>query len=152
VIDSRVARHGANPWNLVPDGDRTEADGRVRVVEADIGDTDRPDVRDATVAADVVFNLAGQVSHVDSMDDPLFDLNVNTTSQFRYLELLRRENPSATVVFTSTRKTFGKRRYLPSTRTTRWRRSTSTASPSTPPSSCTSSTTTCTASPPARCD
>ncbi len=82
VIDARVARHGANPWNLVPDGDRTDADDRIAVVEADIGATDRPDVRDATVAADVVFNLAGQVSHVDSMDDPLFDLDVNTTSQF----------------------------------------------------------------------
>jgi nucleoside-diphosphate-sugar epimerase len=47
------------------------------------------------------------------MDDPLFDLHVNTTSQFRYLELLRRENPGATVVFTSTRQIFGKPRYLP---------------------------------------
>jgi UDP-glucose 4-epimerase len=61
----------------------------------------------------VVFNLAGQVSHVDSMDDPLFDLHVNTTSQFRFLELLRRENPTATVVYTSTRQIFGKPRYLP---------------------------------------
>ena len=47
------------------------------------------------------------------MDDPLFDLDVNTTSQFRFLELLRRENPSATVVYTSTRQIFGKPRYLP---------------------------------------
>jgi UDP-glucose 4-epimerase len=97
----------------VPDGASTEPDTRVAVIEADIGDTDRPDVRAATVAADIVFNLAGQVSHVDSMDDPLFDLEVNTTSQFRYLELLRRENPAATVVYTSTRQIFGKPRYLP---------------------------------------
>ena len=47
------------------------------------------------------------------MDDPLFDLDVNTTSQFRFLELLRRENPSVTVVYTSTRQIFGKPRYLP---------------------------------------
>src|SRR5882724_2305870 len=67
VVDARVERHGANPANLVPDG---------------------------------------QVSHVDSMDDPLFDLDVNTTGQFRFLELLRRENPSATVVYTSTRQIF----------------------------------------------
>ncbi|HEU5309702.1 MAG TPA: NAD-dependent epimerase/dehydratase family protein [Acidimicrobiia bacterium] len=113
VIDARVARHGADPHNLVPDGASTEPDTRVAVIEADIGDTDRPDVRAATVAADIVFNLAGQVSHVDSMDDPLFDLEVNTTSQFRYLELLRRENPAATVVYTSTRQIFGKPRYLP---------------------------------------
>jgi UDP-glucose 4-epimerase len=113
VIDSRVARHGANPYNLVPDGDLTTPDARIAVVEAGIGDTDRSDVRDATVRAEVVFNLAGQVSHVDSMEDPLFDLEVNTTSQFRYLELLRRENPTATVVYTSTRQIFGKPRYLP---------------------------------------
>jgi UDP-glucose 4-epimerase len=117
VIDSQVARHGADPHNLVADGATVDAasrpDGRVAVVVADIGDTDRADVHDATVAADVVFNLAGQVSHVDSMDDPLFDLDVNTTSQFRYLELLRKENPSATVVYTSTRQIFGKPRYLP---------------------------------------
>jgi nucleoside-diphosphate-sugar epimerase len=83
------------------------------VIEADIGATDRVDVRAATLGADMVFNLAGQVSHVDSMADPLFDLDVNTTSQFRFLELLRRENPEATVVYTSTRQIFGKPRYLP---------------------------------------
>ena len=98
----------------MPDGQGvTEPDPRIAVVEADLAATDRPDVRDAAVGADVVFNLAGQVSHVDSMDDPLFDLDVNTTSQFRFLELLRRENPSATVVYTSTRQIFGKPRYLP---------------------------------------
>jgi UDP-glucose 4-epimerase len=113
VIDSRVPRHGANPANLVPDGDHDEPDPRIAVVESDIGAVDHAGVRDATVAAEVVFNLAGQVSHVDSMDDPLFDLEVNTTSQFRFLELLRRENPTATVVYTSTRQIFGKPRYLP---------------------------------------
>ena len=114
VIDSQVARHGANPANLVPDGRGiTEPDPRIALVEADLAATDRPDVREAAVGAEVVFNLAGQVSHVDSMDDPLFDLDVNTTSQFRFLELLRRENPSATVVYTSTRQIFGKPRYLP---------------------------------------
>jgi UDP-glucose 4-epimerase len=113
VIDARVARHGANPHNLVPDGPSREPDARIALVEADIGETDHPEVRRTTIAAEVVFNLAGQVSHVDSMDDPLFDLDVNTTSHFRYLELLRRENPSATVVYTSTRQIFGKPRYLP---------------------------------------
>ena len=113
VIDARIARHGANPCNLVPDGEHDQPDGRVTVVEADLADVDRPDVRDAILAADVVFNLAGQVSHGDSMDDPLFDLQVNTTSQFRLLELLRRENAAAVVVYTSTRQIFGKPRYLP---------------------------------------
>ncbi len=103
----------------MPDGDLPEGstepvpDARIRVVEADLGDVDRPDVREVATAAEFVFNLAGQVSHVDSMDDPLFDLGVNTTSQFRFLELLRRDNVGATVVYTSTRQIFGKPRYLP---------------------------------------
>jgi UDP-glucose 4-epimerase len=115
VLDSRVPRHGANPFNLVPDGeaDRGGADPRIAVVEADVGAVDRTDVRDAAASVDLVFNLAGQVSHVDSMAAPLFDLSVNTTSQFAFLEMLRTVNPAARVVYTSTRQIFGKPKYLP---------------------------------------
>jgi UDP-glucose 4-epimerase len=116
VLDSLVARHGGNPQNLVPDGVTDGAaarDPRIEVVEAAVGDTDDARVRSVATDAEVVFNLAGQVSHVDSMDDPLFDLDANTTGQFAFLELLRRHNPDATVVYTSTRQIFGRPRYLP---------------------------------------
>ena len=112
VVDARVPRHGANDWNLVPDG-RTEPDPRIDVIEADLADVDDPSVRDAALGAELVFNLAGQVSHVDSMNDPLFDLRSNTTSQFAFVDLLARNNPDAIVVFTSTRQLFGRPRYLP---------------------------------------
>jgi UDP-glucose 4-epimerase len=110
VVDARFARHGANPRNLVGD-DESEPDPRIMVVEAELGDT--APVREAVAGCDVVFNLAGQVSHVDSMRDPLFDLRVNTTSQLAFLELVRRETPDTVVVYTSTRQIFGKPRYLP---------------------------------------
>ena len=128
VLDSRVPNHGANPHNLVPSGplvfepgsepdalepDDHTPDGRILVVDADVADVTDEAVRRAVISADIVFNLAGQVSHVDSMNDPLFDLQANTTSQFSFLELLRRENADAVVVFTSTRQIFGKPRYLP---------------------------------------
>ena len=112
VIDALIPRHGANRRNLVADGSR-DVDPAIRVVEADVGDVERDDVRAAAVEAELVFNLAGQVSHVDSMSDPVFDLQVNTTSQFAFLDLVRRENPDAAVVYTSTRQIFGKPRYLP---------------------------------------
>ena len=112
VLDARVPRHGANTRNLVPD-DGTDVEPAIVVVEGNLLEVDRSDVRDAATTADVVFNLAGQVSHVDSMADPLFDLESNTTSQFAFLDLLRRENAGARVVFTSTRQLFGKPRYLP---------------------------------------
>jgi UDP-glucose 4-epimerase len=112
VIDARVARHGANDWNLVPDGG-AERDPRIAVIEADVADVDDSLVREAALNAELVFNLAGQVSHVDSMDDPLFDLHSNTTSQFAFVDLLARHNAEAVVVFASTRQLFGRPRYLP---------------------------------------
>ncbi len=112
VVDARYPRHGADDHNLVPN-DAEEADTRIALVEADIGDTEHAALRRATSGAELVFNLAGQVSHVDSMQDPVFDLRVNAESQLAFLELLRRESPDATVVYTSTRQIFGKPRYLP---------------------------------------
>jgi UDP-glucose 4-epimerase len=105
VVDSRVPTHGANQHNL--DG----AARRIDVIEADVGDGDA--VRDATARADVIFNLAGQVSHVESMARPLFDLDVNTRSQLAFLEILRAAGSQAVVVYTSTRQIFGHPRYLP---------------------------------------
>ena len=67
-----------------------------------------------------MFDLAGQVSHMDSMTDPLFDLQVNAVSQFAFLEQVRRVAPDATVVYTSTRDSTGSLGICPSTRNTRW--------------------------------
>ena len=35
---------------------------------------------------DIIFNLAGQTSHLDSMEDPLTDLDINCRSQITILE------------------------------------------------------------------
>ncbi len=43
---------------------------------------------------DVIFNLAGQVSHIDSMHDPFTDLEINARSQLSILEACRHENPA----------------------------------------------------------
>src|SRR5262245_11237869 len=116
VVDASFPRHGANPNNLVPDGrnlGEPVPDERIRVVHADVGNVQDEAVREVATRADIVFNLAGQVSHVDSMAGSEFDLASNTSSQFAFLELLRRENASAVVVYTSTRQIFGRPRYLP---------------------------------------
>lgn len=103
VVDALVPRHGGNVHNL---------DGvDVSVIVADVGDAAA--AGRAITSAEVVFNMAGQVSHVDSMDDPLGDLDLNTRSQLRFLEMLRRLNPDVTVVYASTRQIYGRPRYLP---------------------------------------
>jgi nucleoside-diphosphate-sugar epimerase len=67
----------------------------------------------AVRGADVVFNVAGQVSHHESMTDPLRDLDLNARSHLAFLEILRAVNPTARVVHTSTRQVYGRPRYLP---------------------------------------
>src|SRR5205807_1447908 len=60
-----------------------------------------------------VFNLAGQVSHIDSMHDPETDLEINCKAQLGLMESLRATNSEARVVYASTRQVYGKPQYLP---------------------------------------
>ena len=62
---------------------------------------------------DVIFNLAGQVSHIDSMQDPYTDLEINCRSQLSMLEACRRYNPRVKVVFAGTRQVYGRPDSLP---------------------------------------
>ncbi len=97
IIDALVDGHG---------GSRRNVDGLdVDILEAEIGDAA---VGDAVTGADIIFNLAGQVSHLASMREPLHDLHVNAVTHASFLEILRRVNPTARVVHTSTRQVYGR--------------------------------------------
>jgi nucleoside-diphosphate-sugar epimerase len=60
-----------------------------------------------------LFNLAGQTSHLDSMTDPVTDLNINSAAQLHILEACRLHNRDLKIVFASTRQVYGRPRYLP---------------------------------------
>ena len=62
---------------------------------------------------DVIFNLAGQVSHIDSMQDPHTDLDINCRAQLSLLEACRHHNPGVKVVFAGTRQIYGRPERLP---------------------------------------
>lgn len=62
---------------------------------------------------EIIFNLAGQTSHVDSMTDPYTDLDINAKAQLSILEACKNYNPAAKVVFASTRQIYGRPHYLP---------------------------------------
>ena len=102
AVDSLVPQHGGDPDNV--------AGLDVDVVVADIGS---PEVVAAVHGADIVFNVAGQVSHLASMREPLRDLDLNVRSHLAFLETLRHEAPGAAIVQTSTRQVYGRPRYLP---------------------------------------
>jgi UDP-glucose 4-epimerase len=62
---------------------------------------------------EVIFNLAGQVSHIDSMREPYTDLEINCRAQLSILEACRRFNPGVKVVFAGTRQVYGRPDRLP---------------------------------------
>jgi UDP-glucose 4-epimerase len=77
-----------------------------RVVECDLRDITA--MRAAVAGQDLVVNLAGQSGAVRSMEDPFTDLDVNCRGNLVLLEALREENPSARLVFVSSRLTYGR--------------------------------------------
>lgn len=62
---------------------------------------------------DCIFNLAGTLSHIDSMKDPFTDLEINCVAQLSILESCRRYNPQVKILFAGTRGQYGKVDYLP---------------------------------------
>jgi UDP-glucose 4-epimerase len=105
LVDSLIPDYGGNLFNIDGIADR------VRVNIADIRQQSTMNflVRDR----DVVFNLAGQVSHIDSMRDPYTDLEINCRSQLTILEACRYHNPAVKVVFAGTRQIYGHPDSLP---------------------------------------
>jgi UDP-glucose 4-epimerase len=105
LVDSLIPAYGGNLFNI--DG----IAGRVTVNVADIRQQSTMNylVQDRAV----IFNLAGQVSHIDSIRDPYTDLDVNCRSQLTILEACRHNNPSVKVVYAGTRQVYGKPDSLP---------------------------------------
>lgn len=105
VFDSAVEGCGANIHNIDPVLDR------IHLIRADIADA--ADYADQWSDVDVIFNLAGEISHIHSMTVPERDLQINTVAQLRFLLAVRRFAPSARIVYAGTRQIYGIPEYLP---------------------------------------
>ena len=105
LVDSLIPEYGGNRFNIA---------GIEHQVQVNIADVRDPHAMNALVpGADVIFNLAGQVSHLDSMADPFTDLEINARSQLFILEACRHHNPDAKIVYAGTRQSYGRPLYLP---------------------------------------
>jgi UDP-glucose 4-epimerase len=105
LVDSLIPDYGGNLFNIDGIADRV----KVNVADVRQQSTMNYLVRDQ----DVIFNLAGQVSHIDSMRDPYTDLEINCRSQLTILEACRYHNPGVKVVFAGTRQVYGRPDSLP---------------------------------------
>jgi len=105
LVDSLIPEYGGNMANI------RGIEDQVRVNISDVRDPHS--MRHLVQGVDVVFNMAGQTSHMDSMADPYTDLETNAHAQLSILETLRHYNPKSKIVFASTRQLYGKPDYLP---------------------------------------
>ncbi|MDT5270431.1 MAG: UDP-glucose 4-epimerase [Acidobacteriota bacterium] len=105
VLDALMPEQGGNLYNL------RDLLGRVEVHTADL--RDQRVVSHLVGGVDYIFNLAGSVSHLESMQQPLRDLELNCAAHVTLLEACRNFNPHVKIIFTSTRQVYGKPVYLP---------------------------------------
>lgn len=105
LVDSLIDEYGGNLFNIAGIEDR---------VHVNISDVrDEHSLRYLLRGQDVLFNLAGQTSHLDSMVNPYSDLEINCRAQLSILEACRHQNPELRIVFASTRQIYGRPRQLP---------------------------------------
>jgi nucleoside-diphosphate-sugar epimerase len=105
VVDSLIPEYGGNLRNL------HDIKDKITVSLSDVRDV--ASINDLIKGHDFLFNLAGQSSHLDSMQDPITDLEINAKAQLSILEACRKYNPGIRIVFASTRQIYGKPKYFP---------------------------------------
>lgn len=105
ILDNLAPQYGGNLFNL---------DGLLDRIEFVYGDIrEMQIVREVVRDQDVIFDLAAQVSYVDSNLDPFFDLDINCRGHLTVLEACREVNPSARLIFSSSRFVYGTIDYNP---------------------------------------
>ena len=105
LVDSLEPDSGANVFNVI------DIKKQVRFIQADIRDEQK--IKQAIQRTKFLFNLAGQSSHLGSVQNPIKDLEVNGVGQLMLLELCRQYNPEIRVVYAGTRQIYGRTKYLP---------------------------------------
>jgi UDP-glucose 4-epimerase len=105
IVDSLIPNYGGNLHNV------KDFEEKITINICDVRDPHA--MKYLIQGKDYLFNLAGQTSHMDSMSDPITDLEINAAAQLSILESCRQVNTKIKVIFASTRQIYGKPDYLP---------------------------------------
>jgi UDP-glucose 4-epimerase len=99
ILDNMLPMQGGNLFNIKP-------------IKNDVT-VDLADIRNRLLMnkhvqnKDYIFHLAGQVNHIDSMKNPLKDLDINCRGTLVLLEACRKYNRDVKIIFTGTRGQYG---------------------------------------------
>jgi len=105
IVDNMMPRLGGNLFNV------KEIMDHIQVNFSDVRDEHSMDylVKDQ----DFIFHLAGQVNHVDSIRNPIQDLDINCRGTLVLLESCRKYNREVKIIFSGTRGEYGASVKLP---------------------------------------
>ena len=99
IMDAMLPLYGGNIFNIEPIKDR------VSLNIADIRDISA--LNYLVKGKDIIFNLAAQVSYIDSQSEPLLDLDINCKGHLLLLEACRQFNPDIKILFSGSRLEYG---------------------------------------------
>jgi len=100
VLDSLDPRLRANTDNL------RNVWNQIRFIRGSMGDEHL--IAEVVQGQDIIFNCAAQTSHPLSLQDPLFDAEINCLGNLKLLEAIRLLNRQARVIYTSSSTVIGK--------------------------------------------
>jgi UDP-glucose 4-epimerase len=105
IMDACIEPYGSNFFNI---------DEIKNVITLNISDIrDKESIKVLVQGKDIVFNLAAQVSHNDSIEQPFLDADINYIGHLNVLEALRKYNPDAAILFSGSRLQFGRNEKVP---------------------------------------
>jgi UDP-glucose 4-epimerase len=105
LLDALLPLYGGNRFNV------DDIENKVKVILGDIRDFRL--IEKLVEKQDIIFNLAAQVSYIDSINMPLEDLDINCKGHLIVLDACRHRNPGVRLIFPSSRMVIGKVKYDP---------------------------------------
>jgi UDP-glucose 4-epimerase len=105
IVDNMIPRLGGNLFNV------KEIVDRIHINFSDVRDSHSMDY--LVKGQEFIFHLAGQVNHVDSIRNPIQDLDINCRGTLVLLESCRKHNRNAKIIFSGTRGEYGSSVKLP---------------------------------------
>ena len=105
IVDNMIPRLGGSLFNV------KEIADRIHINFSDVRDEHSMDY--LVKGQEIIFHLAGQVNHVDSIRNPIQDLDINCRGTLVLLESCRKYNREAQIVFAGTRGEYGASVKLP---------------------------------------
>ena len=100
ILDALLPMYGGNLFNIENIKDR------IRLVNGDIRDKEL--ISSLVEDIDIIFDLAAQVSYIDSLSIPYDDLDINCRGHLNIFEACKEKNRNAKILFSSSRMVYGK--------------------------------------------